>query len=43
LIQNLKKIKFSAYYNNNSSQSFKKQLRRKPKPSGDSPNHFNNK
>ena len=33
-----KKIKFSAYYNNNSSQSFKKQLHRKPKPSGDSPN-----
>ena len=29
---------FSAYYNNNSSQSFKKQLHRKPKPSGDSPN-----
>ena len=30
---------FSAYYNNNSGQSFKKQLHRKPKPSGDSPNH----
>ena len=34
---------FSAYYNNNSGQSFKKQLHRKPKPSGDSPNHSNNK
>ena len=38
-----KKIKFSAYYNNNSSQSFKKQLHRKPKPSGDSPNPSSNK
>ena len=27
----------------NSSQSFKKQLHRKPKPSGDFPNHSNNK
>ena len=34
---------FSAYYNNNSGQSFKKQLHRNPHPSGDSPNHFNNK
>ena len=34
---------FSAYYNNNSSQSFKKQLHRKPKPSGDSPNPSSNK
>ena len=34
---------FSAYYNNNSSQSFKKQLHRKPKPSGDSPNPSRNK
>jgi len=38
-----KKIKFSAYYKNNSSQSFKKQLHRKPKPSGDSPNPSSNK
>ena len=34
---------FSAYYNNNSSQSFKKQLHRKPKPSVDSPNPSSNK
>ena len=34
---------FSAYYNNNSSQSFKKQLHRKPHPSGAYSNPSSNK